>query len=178
MSRTLPYALPVLKTTPQRWIHLADTLPPELFQRAPAPGEWSAQDCLKHIVDTERLVFPARVGHLLRGEDFPAFNPDARDPEPDAPSDPVELAAAFAHLREESFKLLAGLRPEDLARKARHQELGIVSLEEMLNEWAGHDLMHTVQAERALMQPFIAACGPWRRFFEDHIIPDKAAGKA
>jgi uncharacterized damage-inducible protein DinB len=178
MSRTLPYALPVLRTTPQRWIRLAETIPPELFRRAPAPGEWSAHDCLRHIVDTERLVFPARVGHLLRGEDFPAFDPGAGDPAPDAPPDAFELATAFARLRDESLELLAGLRPEDLARSARHSELGAVTLEEMLNEWAGHDLMHTVQAERALLQPFIEACGPWRRYFADHIIPNKAAGKA
>src|SRR5512138_3621494 len=110
MSRTLPYALPVLKTTPQRWIRLAESIPPELFHRAPAPGEWSAHDCLKHIVDTERSVFPARVGYLLRGEDFPAFNPDAADATPDAPSDAFELATTFARLRDESLELLAGLR--------------------------------------------------------------------
>jgi len=28
--------------------------------------------------------------------------------------------------------------------------------------------MHTVQAERALMQPFIEGCGPWRPYFRDH----------
>jgi hypothetical protein len=28
--------------------------------------------------------------------------------------------------------------------------------------------MHTVQAERALMQPFIQACGPWQSYFIDH----------
>jgi hypothetical protein len=177
MSEPLPSVLPVLETTPQRWLRLAETIPHDLFRRAPAPGEWSAHDCLKHLVDTERWVFPARVGYLLRGEAFPAFNPRAGDSAPDAPSDPVELATAFARLRDDSLKLLAGLRPENLASKARHQELGIVSLGEMLNEWAGHDLMHTVQAERALMQPFIAACGPWRRYFEDHIIPGKATGK-
>ena len=41
-------------------------------------------------------------------------------------------------------------------------ELGVVSLRELLNEWAAHDMMHIVQAERAIMQPFIAASGPWR----------------
>lgn len=178
MSQTLASVVPVLETTPLRWIHLAGSIPPDCFHRAPALGDWSAHDCLKHIVDTERLVFPARIGHLLRGEDFPAFNPGAGATEPDAPSDPVELATTFARLRGESLKLLADLCPEDMGRKARHSELGVVSLEEMLNEWAGHDLMHTVQAERALMQSFIAACGPWRRYFEDHIIPDKATGKA
>jgi hypothetical protein len=29
-------------------------------------------------------------------------------------------------------------------------------------------LNHTIQAERALMQPFMLGCGPWRPFFRDH----------
>jgi hypothetical protein len=29
--------------------------------------------------------------------------------------------------------------------------------------------MHTVQAERALMQPFIQGCGPWQVYFTDHL---------
>jgi hypothetical protein len=36
------------------------------------------------------------------------------------------------------------------------------------SEWAGHDLMHLVQAERAVMQAFIPGSGPWRRYFSDH----------
>jgi hypothetical protein len=38
----------------------------------------------------------------------------------------------------------------------------------MLHTWAAHDLNHTIQAERALMQPFMLGCGPWRSFFQDH----------
>jgi hypothetical protein len=41
----------------------------------------------------------------------------------------------------------------------------------MIHQWAGHDLMHTVQGERAILQPFIDWCGPWKRYFSDHIIP-------
>jgi hypothetical protein len=55
--------------------------------------------------------------------------------------------------------LLAELKREDLPWHARHAE-PVVSPEEMLHEWAAHGLMHTVQAERALMQPFIRAPVP------------------
>ena len=60
-----------------------------------------------------------------------------------------------------------------LERTAVHADLGQVTLDEMLHEWVGHDLGHTVQAERALMQPFIAGSGPWRSFFEDHDVEAK-----
>ena len=39
---------------------------------------------------------------------------------------------------------------------------------ELLNEWAAHDTMHIVQAERALMQSFVTGSGPWRSYFADH----------
>ena len=72
-------------------------------------------------------------------------------------------------MRNSSLQLLEGLKPTDLSRKARHEELGPVTLEQMLYEWAGHDLMHTVQAERALLQPFILGSGVWQPFFADHV---------
>jgi hypothetical protein len=39
----------------------------------------------------------------------------------------------------------------------------------MMHNWAAHDLNHTVQAERAMMQPFIQGCGPWQKFYTDHL---------
>ncbi len=165
----------VLSTTAARWQHLAETLPVELLTRAPAPGEWAALECLQHLLDTEEWVFPVRVEALLAGQDFPAFDPDAEGRKPDASQPPGKLAAAFARCREASLALLAQVTPADLPRQARHSELGLVTLAELLHEWAAHDLMHTVQAERAVMQPFIAGCGPWRPYFSDHDL--EAAGR-
>jgi hypothetical protein len=169
-------ALPVLETTPQRWLRLASRLSPELFQRKPASKEWSAYDCLRHIVDTERSVFPARVGYLLRGEDFPAYHPGGEGKEPAENPTPVALAGEFARLRAESIALLSKVVSGDLSRTARHQELGMVTLAEMIHQWAGHDLMHTVQGERAILQPFIDGSGPWKRYFTDHAVPSPTPG--
>lgn len=176
MIPLLRLVLPVLNTTPARWVRLAEALPPGLFRRKPAPKEWSAYDCLRHIVDTERSVFPARVGHLMRGEDFPAFAPDGEGDAPGEEIAPAELAKEFAELRAGSLALLSKVGEGDLCRTARHQELGMVTLGEMLHEWAGHDLMHTVQGERAILQPFIDGCGPWKRYFSDHAVPPSAQG--
>ncbi len=80
------------------------------------------------------------------------------------------MAAEFARLRAGSLALLSKIGEGDLNRTARHQELGMVTLGEMIHEWAGHDLMHTVQGERAILQPFIDGCGPWKRYFSDHAV--------
>lgn len=168
MKDILIWSYSVLETTPVRWVELTAKLPVELLTRPPAAGEWSAVACLQHLVDTERSVFPARVEAILAGQDFPAFNPDSEGSKPS--QSPAELAAEFAHLREKGLVTFKKVTSADLGRQARHSELGIVSMSELLHEWAGHDLMHTVQAERALMQPFILGCGPWQSYFSDHFV--------
>jgi hypothetical protein len=166
--QVVEWVISVLKITPARWQSLAGALSAELVQSAPLPGEWSALECLLHLVDAERSVFPVRVDAFLAGRDFPAFHPDEQGTKP-AGQSLAGLADEFAGLRQASLDRLARLGATDLERKARHQELGIVSLNELLHEWAAHDLMHTVQAERALMQPFIRSCGPWQVYFTDHV---------
>ena len=158
----------VLSITPTRWLNLTESLPLELLTRPPAPNEWSAVDCLQHLLDTELHVFPVRVEAFLAGRDLEAFNPDTQGTQPNTHQNPADLAAEFARQRATSLAAPSRVTPADLSRTAHHSELGVVSLSEMLHEWAAHDLMHTVQAERAVMQPFIAGCGPWRPYFRDH----------
>ncbi len=171
MENILTWAYTVLETTPARWVELAGKLPADLLTRPPATGEWSALDCLQHLVDTERWVFPVRVEAILSGQDFPAFDPDSQGTKPDVTQSPAALAEEFARLRTDGLVVLKKVTHVDLERQARHQELGVVTTSELLHEWAGHDLMHTVQAERALMQPFIQGCGPWQSYFKDHLAP-------
>ena len=169
MSDVLVWSRTILTTTPQRWRDLTATLPAELLTMPPAPGEWSALECLQHLIDTERMVFPLRVKYLLAEQDFPAFDPDSQGSAPIADQSPAALAAEFARLRTAALAILDTVTAADLDNKARHQELGIVTMSQLIHEWAGHDLMHTVQAERALLQPFIRGCGPWLPYFADHV---------
>ncbi|MGH2479797.1 MAG: DinB family protein [Ktedonobacteraceae bacterium] len=159
----------VLSTTPERWQRLVSTLPSDLLTRPPVAGEWSALDCLQHVLDAERLNFPVRFRAFLAGQDFDAFDPNQPHADHDAQT-PEQLVAAFALARQESLALLSQTKENDLGRTAQHPQFGTVTLAEMLHTWAAHDLMHTVQAERALMQPFLLGCGSWRPFFRDHEI--------
>ncbi len=169
MEDLLWWARSILSTTPARWESMAQTFPAELLARKPAPTEWSALECLQHIIDVEAM-YQFRVRAFLDGRDFPAFDPDREGTPLEAAPRPSDLAAKFAHLREESLSSLAALTPADLERKSRHAELGPVTLREMVNAWVAHDLNHTVQAERAMMQPFIRDCGPWQGYFTDHLV--------
>ena len=158
----------MLSTTPARWASLTAALPNDLLTRQPLPGEWSATECLQHILDTERVLFPVRIRAILAGQDFVSFNPGDAGPPP-AEQTAAQLAAEYARLRAENLALLEQVTEADLPRTARHPELGIVTLAELINQWVAHDLMHTLQAERSLIQPFIAAAGPWRGpYFSDY----------
>jgi len=159
----------VLSTTPERWQRLVSTLPIDLLTRPPATGEWSALNCLQHLLDAECQNFPVRCRAFLAGQDFNDFDPKQQHAGADSQT-PEQLVAAFTRSRQESLALLMQVKDGDLGRTAQHPKLGAVTLAEMLHTWAAHDLMHTVQAERALMQPFMLGCGPWHPFFRDHEI--------
>jgi hypothetical protein len=170
MQNPLPHSLAILASTPNRWLEITRHVSPELLAQAPKPGEWSAVECLQHLIDTERWVFPLRVRAFLAGQDFPAFNPDAQGSQGSIAPAPLELSEEFNRLRKTNLELLATLSAEDLVRSARHAELGPVTLSELLHEWTAHDLDHTIQAERALIQPFVQGCGPWQVYFKANTI--------
>jgi DinB family protein len=167
MSNQLKMVRTILLTTAARWSSLIESVPIELLARTPAAGEWSAMDCLCHLLDAERWIFPARMEAFLAGENFATFDPDTQGTHYTT-QHPEQLAEEFAKLRKASLIEFDQVTIQDLTRTAQHSELGIVTLGELLHEWAAHDLMHTVQAERAIMQPFIIGSGPWRPFFQDH----------
>ncbi|GCE28311.1 hypothetical protein KDA_37950 [Dictyobacter alpinus] len=167
MHTSLVKVQAILSTTPERWQKLVSTLPTELLTRAPAAGEWSALNCLQHLVDAERMLFPVRCRALLVGQNFSDFDPQQQHAETVSQT-PEQLAATFARDRQESLVLLRDIKDDDLERSTQHPNFGTVHLGELLHTWAAHDLNHTIQAERALMQPFMQASGPWRTFFRDH----------
>ena len=105
-----------------------------------------------------------------QGRDFPNFDPEKEGTHLSQVPLPLEMTARFASLRRQSLEALRAMTPADFIRRVRHSELGLVSLAEMVQEWAAHDLDHTMQAEKAVMQPFILACGPWQAYYESHLV--------
>lgn len=168
MDILLDRVLSVLRITSSRWQELARSIPPDMINRAPLAGEWSAVECLNHMIDIEQ-VFQFRLQAFREGRDFPDFNPD-KEGTNTASRSAADLAEKFDHLRTESLQQIEQISPADYGLVARHAELGPVTLGQMLNEWAAHDLNHTIQAERALIQPFLSECGPWRKYFTSQII--------
>jgi hypothetical protein len=176
MSESLRRIRAILGSTPLRWAQLAEAVPADLLRQRPAPAEWSAIECLQHMLDTERLAFPQRLVALRQGQDIPAFDPDAHGTQGGADDTPATLVAQFVELRAANLALVDDVSEAEFGRGGVHSELGPVTLGELLHEWAAHDLDHTIQAERALMQPFIRGCGAWQPYFAANRIDPGPAG--
>src|SRR5690349_11186879 len=94
----LKWCKSVIGTTPARWHSLVGSVPLELLSIRPAPGEWSALECLQHMAEVEKVSFPVRLKALLAGESFPGFNPSASAKPPPT----IALAIEFEQLRKQN----------------------------------------------------------------------------
>jgi hypothetical protein len=166
-DNALAWSKSIITISPARWISLVQSVPMELLSMRPAPNEWSAIECLQHVVDVERVSFPMRIKALLAQQPFAGFNPGDQPPKP-APT--IALAEEFNQLRQQTSVLFNQITEADLDNQSLHAEYGMVTMRQFVHHMAGHDLNHLVQAERALMQPFIRGCGSWVVNYDDHIV--------
>ena len=121
----------------------------------PEPREWSANECVGHLIEAERRGFAGRIRTILGGVrpdgsfeppmletwDPPAVAAARRDDQ----RPPAELAEEFATLRADSVDLVRSLRSEDLGRGGTHPEVGALRVDELLGEWVHHDRNHIRQ---------------------------------
>lgn len=122
----------------------------------PAPGEWSVNECIGHLIEAEQRGFAGRIRRILeadRSDLPPDLPPDLEDWDPPAVAearrdhlrDGPELAAEFAALRADGVALVWGLSDADLPRFGRHPLVGELSVEALLGEWVFHDRDHVRQ---------------------------------
>jgi hypothetical protein len=118
----------------------------------PAPGEWSALECIGHIADSE-IIVSARVRWILAEDEPDIVGYDqalwVAELEHNA-DDPARLLATFEALRDANLDLWARRPVADRERFGRHRERGAESYDLTFRLGAGHDRIHLAQARRAL----------------------------
>jgi len=138
----------------------------------PEPGEWSANECVGHLIEAERRGFAGRIRTIIAGAasgkrpkldawDQSAVALARRD---DLRSG-AELAAEFDALRAESVVLVQGLRKADLVRAGDHPHVGPLRVDELLGEWVHHDRNHVRQMLAVSQARVWPQMGNARRFF-------------
>jgi hypothetical protein len=179
MEAQLEDAVPVLERTPSTLRALLLGLPDAWTSATEGPGSWSPFDIVGHLIHGERTNFMPRIEHILRHGDAQAFPPFEREAM-FAASRGQSLAAlleTFAALRAANVGRLRALEltDQDLSRRGRHPDFGIVTLGQQLSTWVAHDLSHVAQIARVMARQYADAVGPWRAYLPILTPPQPAA---
>jgi hypothetical protein len=129
---------------------------------------WSPFDIVGHLIVGERTDWMPRARIILNHGEARPFDPFDRFAQTKESQGKSldQLLEEFARLRKENLVALQALnlQPEDLARRGKHPELGVVTLSELLATWAVHDLTHVHQISRVMAHQYRDAVGPWSAY--------------
>ena len=154
--------LDLLEATPTILRGLMAELSAEDVRWKPGADRFSVGEVLAHLSHSEGHCYRARVDRFL-AEENPMFEGDDAQQHLELYSDmdPEDAFDHFEEQRETNIEALRDLPPGAGDRVALHQEAGRITLAQMLNEWALHDLGHVRQiAELVRARKYLAAAGP------------------
>lgn len=154
-------ALGVLASTPANLAALLEPLTPDLWAWSPAPGEWSPQQTLAHLLHIDTGVIPVRVRQMIEQDGAPLANA-----EPTAvPTTPAEILAAWQAAREPNLAFLRTLTPAQLECSGEHPRYGRITAREHIIEWAYHDLDHLRQVQATIEAWLYPGIGGFRALY-------------
>jgi hypothetical protein len=155
-----------LELTPGVIRSLLAGLTPEQVVWKPAPDRFSIAEVLAHLAHTEHHAYASKY------EQFAAEGDSALEPyDTDAMvargeysrRDAVESLEDFESQRKENLTRLRGLKDRTL----HHKKVGPISLSNLLNECAYHDLGHVRQiAELVRALKYHPNMGPYANFYK------------
>jgi hypothetical protein len=128
----------------------------------PAPERFSVAEVLAHLSHSEGHCYRMRLDRFM-AETRPEFEPDDAQMYLDLyrDADPEDAFARFEEQRGNNIGFLRSLPAGAGDRLALHEEYGEITMSQMLNEWALHDLGHIRQiAELARARKYQAGAGP------------------
>ncbi|HKQ58332.1 MAG TPA: DinB family protein [Candidatus Eisenbacteria bacterium] len=127
----------------------------------PAPERFSVAEVLAHLSHSEGHCYRMRLDRFM-AETRPEFEPDDAQMYLDLyrDADPEDAFDQFEEQRGNNIAFLRDLPAGAGDRLALHKEYGEITLSQMLNEWALHDLGHIRQiAELARARKYQADAG-------------------
>jgi len=154
--------LDLLEATPEILRGLMTELTDEDARWKPAADRFSVAEVLAHLSHSEGHCYRMRLDRFMT-ESRPEFAADDAQMYLDLyrDADPEDAFDHFEEQREMNVEALRKLPAGAGDRIAMHQEFGQVTLAQMLNEWALHDLGHIRQiAELVRARKYAAAAGP------------------
>jgi hypothetical protein len=167
MDAAVAEPIEILRRTPDVLRALLKGLPDTWTDTPDTPDGWRPRDVVGHLISGELSNYLERAKRILEHGTSRAFDPFDRfemiERDRDASLD--ELLDRFAELRARSITEFQTLvRAEDLAKRGLHPAIGEVTLDQLLNTWAVHDLDHTAQVFAGLAGSHDAEVGPWKQY--------------
>src|SRR5215469_7808100 len=136
MEHNIQHTISLLARTPEVLNSLLRDLPEVWTRKNEGEETWSAFDVVGHLIHAERTDWMPRTKMILQFGESKAFEPfDRWAQERESKGKPLaQLLDEFTRLRSENLSELRALnlKPEDLARRGRHPELGVVTLSQLL----------------------------------------------
>jgi len=168
MDSKLEQTKQILQRTPATLNSLLGNLSEEWVLKNEGPDSWSAFDVVGHLIHGEETDWIPRTRIILEHGEERAFEPFDRFAmfEKSKGRSLSELLAEFELLRVRNLEELdrMNLTPELLAKRGKHPELGVVTLNQLLATWAVHDLNHIAQIVRVMSKQYSDEVGPWKAY--------------
>jgi hypothetical protein len=159
----------ILGSTPDKLKREIASMSSQEMKTRPAANKWSVQEVLAHLDDIEEVGMRARVAAMIEAENplLPPIDQEKRAEEMRYNrKNPPKSLASFARQRQANVKWLNGLKPAQLKRRGTHQEVGEISVEELVTEWAFHDLGHLKQILEIKRYKLYPRIGNMRVFYK------------
>lgn len=143
--------LTALRQAPARLARALRRIPRRLMAHRPGRGEWAVAEVLSHLADAEiALAFRIRKIAAEPGQVLVAWDQDRwADGGGYRRTPPGEALATYAALRRSNLAYVGRLRAAQKAQHGRHPEYGRLTIPQLLDHWAEHDLNHLAQIRTA-----------------------------
>jgi hypothetical protein len=166
------YLLPgigTLEATPEILRGLLASVTEEQTEWKPAPGRWSIAEILEHMSHVEGHGFRLRAERMMKEENPVLEVYDQEALAADGQYSGREAEDSFDHFeeqREDNVVWLTALPARVASRSAQHQELGKITLGQLLNDWAFHDLGHIRQIAEVVRALLYSNIGPFQKYYK------------
>ena len=138
----------ILEATPVKLRREVASMTSRQIRTRPAPHKWSVQQILAHLNDVEYLGMRARLDAMV-GQDNPTIEPfDQEKRAENLHYDRIPHQRSLEHFirqRRANVRWLKTLKPAQLKRTGNHRKIGRITVNELIHEWAFHDLGHLKQ---------------------------------
>ncbi len=161
--------LAVLEQTPIILEKIVSLASEDQLHWKPSMERWSISEVLAHLADVEVAGFRERIERMVQ-EEMPQLAMYDQDAQYKAGrytgGKAREHLKVFCHERDRSVSWLRYM-PESIAgRKGQHQAFGPITVAQLMNEWAFHDLGHIRQITELLRaRAFYPGMGPFQKVY-------------